>query len=176
MEVFKQLNYRGYVFMVSNYGNVRYLFDSTKSRKLHTNSKGYISFTKYNKIFLVHRMVAMAFIPNPENKPQVNHKDGNKANNHVNNLEWMTKSENELHSTRVLNNRRNMKGFEENWKNSVSKKKVDLFNQIGCFIRTFESCVECAKFLKVTPSAINNHLKGKTKKVALHIVKYNLSL
>jgi hypothetical protein len=50
------------------------------------------------KIHLVHRLVANHFIPNPENKSDVNHKDFNRKNNHVDNLEWTTKSENAIHS------------------------------------------------------------------------------
>ena len=66
------------------------------------NNKGYITTTLCKntkiKVFLVHRLVAKAFIPNPNNLSQVNHKDGNKENNHANNLEWCTQSINMRHA------------------------------------------------------------------------------
>ncbi len=80
---------------------------STKRNKYLTKSfnGGYakviikVNGVSHNK--LVHRLVAQAFIPNPENKPQVNHKDGDKSNNNVFNLEWCTASENNIHAHKM---------------------------------------------------------------------------
>ena len=70
--------------------------------KTHENKHGYknlaICTAEGTKNFLVHRVIASAFIPNPLNKPFVNHKDGNKQNNSINNLEWVTHRENCIHA------------------------------------------------------------------------------
>lgn len=117
MEIWKDvLNYEG-IYAVSNLGNVsRISWGYRKPIKQHDHrrinaykvvrlSKGGIC-----KMKLVHRLVAEVFIPNPKNKPEVNHIDRNKLNNISDNLEWVTHNENIRHSTGVRNK---MKSFYE---------------------------------------------------------------
>lgn len=112
-EIWKAVNgYEG-LYEVSNKGRVKTLkkpcilkkrqfFFPEKVMKQHPNKWGYpmVSMSKDGIAggFSVHRLVAIAFIDNPENKPQVNHIDGNKLNNYVSNLEWATRKENMRHS------------------------------------------------------------------------------
>ena len=111
MEVWKDLvDYEG-EFEVSTHGRVRGLgrFVNVKNgkrfvkpiiRKNQNTTKGYkdvrLKRNEFSK--LIHRLVAKTFIPNPENKEFINHKDGNKHNNFISNLEWATRQENEDHA------------------------------------------------------------------------------
>ena len=111
------LNYEEY-YQASNYGRIRSLdriiymkHRNGKNKAYHfkgkilstrTNNSGYVKVdltkNKNRKTFSVHRLVAETFIPNLKNLPQVNHKDGNKLNNNVDNLEWCDAFQNQQHA------------------------------------------------------------------------------
>lgn len=86
-----QISSYGRVIRISKYGLKSF---SLGSKDAH----GYITVTIKGKIFKIHRLVAEAFLPNPENKKTVNHKNGCKTHNHISNLEWATQSENNKHA------------------------------------------------------------------------------
>ena len=114
VEIWKDIpNFEG-VYQASNLGRIRsvcriaqksYHGNRIVKEKIMNGSKnedGYLKVhfkhKKNNKILFIHRLIALTFIENPLNKPQINHIDGNKLNNNVNNLEWVTNLENQQHA------------------------------------------------------------------------------
>jgi len=123
------------------------------------NDSGYIRVFIYNKTYALHRLVALTFLDNPENKEQVNHKDGNKINNALNNLEWVTNQENQIHKFQT--------GLGNNYTRKVAQYSLD-----NVFIRDFTSIVSAAKFINISKSGIGSVLSGKQKTSGGFIWKY----
>lgn len=113
-----------------------------------SNGKGYLSveLCKNGKKFTkgIHRLVAKAFIPNPENKPEVNHRDGDKSNNQLSNLEWNTSAENIAHAC----------------SNGLRVSRKVRIIETG---EVFNTVAECARYLDISRSHIYECMDGKIK-------------
>ena len=164
-------------YEVSNYGRIRSLPRiveySANGIKIRSYRPGTIRKTEpvgrtgYRKVWLpnqqllVHRIVAEAFIPNPENKPEVNHIDLCRSNNSVENLEWCTSSENALH------------GFKFGSRKAPNKKRVRQFDLDGNFIRAYGSVLEAAKTIHADHSNIIKALRGRINSCGGYKWKYD---
>lgn len=161
MEIWKDIPGWENKYQISSLGNVRSLnFKQTGKIKVMsgiTDIRGYKSIAfrpngskSRQKHYMIHRLVAEAFIPNTENKPFVNHKNGKRDDNRVDNLEWVTRSENEKHKIYVLNKKSGT---------LIPPKPVKCI-ETG---EIFHSQTEAAKKNGVTQGAISAALYGKTK-------------
>ncbi len=151
-EIWKDIPGYEKMYQASNLGNIRSLDRCVNGNKnkfrlypgtilIQQNRGKYVGVSlcknKKCKSLLVHRLIAQTFITNVENKSQVNHKDGNKQNNNVNNLEWVTPSENDKHAFKI--GLKNQKGENNNLskltneavrviKNSITLTNIELAN------------------------------------------------
>jgi hypothetical protein len=168
-EVWKDIeNFEG-IYQISNFGRVKSLDRVIDTRNGKSTIKGvivnpcgkpylfvYLSKNNKSKYHAIHRLVAQAFIPNLENKPQVNHIDGDKTNNVVSNLEWVTQSENMLHAYRI--------GLEKpraGSSNGWSKVKMKIIMPNGEEM-LFNSVTECAEFAGIGTRRVRQ-LRNKRK-------------
>lgn len=138
----------------------KYIFKERCS-KGYKDKKGYLVFDfrrRGGKCVHVHRLVAEAFIPNPENKPQVNHINGNKSDNRAENLEWVTNGENQIHAYK--------NGFKKgNFEHHNSKLTLEqvLYIKKNCIKGSKEFGYQSlAKKFNVNHKTIQQILEGKS--------------
>ena len=170
------LDYEG-LYKISNLGRVKSLKRNTthnRIMKLCLDRYGYlyVGLSKNGKVNYkkVHRLVAQAFIPNLNNKPQVNHIDGNKQNNCVDNLEWCDASYNQLHAVKLGLTHPWMKG--KKGKNCIFSKVVYQYSLNGVFIKKWDAISDASRKLNIPTSNIVRSCKNKTRTAGGYKWKY----
>lgn len=177
IEIWKDIQgYEG-LYQVSSLGRIKSLnrykqakndsISSFKERikKLQLSYKGYLMVTlsrnKERKTFFVHRLVALAFLPNTENKPHIDHIDTNKQNNNVNNLRWVTPAENNNNSL----TKEKLKNFRDKMKSGdYSRSKIVLqYSLSGDFIKEWTNITTIHKEMNYNPSCISECCNNKQK-------------
>ena len=160
-----QVSTKGYVISLERKVKFHYGLRSVKERilKPHINTKGYkqVSLCKngIRKDFLISRLVAIAFLPNPENKRTVNHKLGDILDNNHDQLEWMTYSENHKHAYKYLGRKSRFIG--KKGKDNPSSIPVIQMTKGGKYINTFASQHEAARALNIDQGTISRVCAGK---------------
>lgn len=163
IEMWKDIkNYEGR-YQISNKGRIRSLINNkNKTRKepqilkTYLDNDGYeiIRLSKNNKsrAFKIHRLVAIHFLNNIENKPVVDHIDTNRRNNNYTNLRWVTNKENSNNPNTIIN----LKKAGIKYKNMYGKSVVDKMGN------RYISIIEASRKLKISRSKIQYHLKNNT--------------
>lgn len=153
LKFIKNLNNK---YLISDSGEVFSIASGSIYKRKDKNQNGYRSITlgsrKKAKSFLIHRLVAFAFLGDPKPNQEVNHKNGIKHDNRVENLEWVTKSEQQFHVSRVLGKR---------------------FKKIFCSNgKEYRSIIEAAEELGLNRSGISQVLSGKYKQTGGYTFVY----
>lgn len=178
-EIWKEIEgYEG-LYQVSTLGNVKSLnYNHTKREKLLVPKKhksGYfivmLCKNGQQKNRSIQTLVAKAFVENPDCKPCVNHIDGNKQNNTVSNLEWVTYRENTRHAIktglRVDSNMRGRKGAL----NPLSKR-IDQYTKDGTYVKTWDCISDAARHYKGNPCQFINCCAGRAKTCKGYVWRY----
>ena len=172
----KIIDYRG-LYQISNLGRIKSLKRkyTTENRilKYHKKNSGYyyvdLCKNSETKRFLIHRLVAIHFITNPNNLSQVNHKNENKEDNCVENLEWCTHEYNQKYGTKSKRQSEKIKGRKasDDTKLKMSKsrtKKIIQYDLNGNIIKIWSSTKDICQNLNFKYNSFKYYLEGKSKK------------
>ena len=179
MEIYKPFDNHS-IYLISNYGNIK----NIKTHRILSVNNGkhrycYVNLVDDNgksNTHSVHVLVAKTFMSNPENKPHVNHIDMNKKNNHVSNLEWVTRSENMIHA--VQNGKKPGKGLSKKCKVILPNEEIKIFDSFTDASDHFGFSKECLSLASKKDDQIyNSHIKkGLTFKIEVIEDSYDESI
>lgn len=169
-EIWKDIGgYEG-MYQVSSFGRVKSLERKSQNTKRHIkehfikqfdDTNGYLRFSMFKnkkKVTLsIHRIVAETFIPNPNNYPCVNHKDGNKQNNCIENLEWCTYKYNTEHAWKTGLAKPKYNGY------GVRAERIIQYNLENIPIAIYMSCRMASKINNISYKNISECVRGKSK-------------
>ena len=190
-EIWKDIEgYEG-LYQVSNFGRIKSLEHNSSMTNIfgkggkslvkhnekiingYIQNTGYLTVTLTGKKYSVHRLVAKAFVQNPNNYPVINHIDGNKLNNKVDNLEWCTHKHNTREAIRLgLSNPK-----YNSYKNRIRAKKTNQYDLEGNYIKTYDACSDAerelkSKGIKISARNIRNVCNGIRKTAGGFIWRY----
>lgn len=156
------VGYEG-LYLISSFGNIKSLHNNqVKDKGTFVTKCGYIrvelSKEGVNKKYPIHRLVAIAFLPNPENKPQVNHINGIKVCNYLTNLEWVTQSENQIHAIET----KLQKSAKGNVHYNTHLTNSDIINIRNRYAYDNISQTKLAALYNITQSSIGEIIRGET--------------
>lgn len=152
---------------VSNFGRVLVPKSGVHKEHItygHEDKDGYLRVKYQGKVYLVHRLVAECFIPNPENKPEIDHINRNKQDNRVENLRWATRSDNSKNRGKYTRPNQS--------KNTASSKIVLQYTKSGEFVREWPSLMEVKRQLGFYQGNISKCCNGKRYSANGYIWKY----
>ena len=164
-EIWKDIKgYEG-LYQASNLGHIKSIRNN-KILKCDYSHNGYRIVDLQGKTFRVHRLVAQTFLPNPDNLPQVNHKDEDKFNNNVDNLEWCSRSYNINYGNRNNKVAKKVSIWRKGKGSDYSpreRKKVAQYTLDNKLVREFKSINEAGRETKSSIGTIYNCCVGKSK-------------
>ncbi len=175
MQWFNIKDWEGY-YKISKNGQIKSMGRITASRsvseclikpRIQNSGYLYVSFYKNNKgkNYLLHRLIAMTFIPNPNKYEFVNHKNGIKTDNRIENLEWCTKGQNQIHAYANGLKKITDKHLDRliNWNKTLHAVPVSQYSLSGEFIRSFSSMTEASISTGLDYNSLVDCVRGKHK-------------